>query len=300
MLDLSIVLVNWNTRDRLAACLGAIEATAGDLALEIFVVDNASQDGSAEMVRRRFPAVRLIANDHNLGFSAGNNQALREAAGRYVLLLNPDTEVQPGALAALRDFMEAHPEAGLCGAKLLQPDGRLYPACKRSIPTPAVALWRALGLSRLFPKHKEFGKYNLSFLDPDEVHAVEAVSGACMFARKSAVDQVGLLDERFFMYGEDLDWCLRISQAGWKIYYVPQAQIVHYFGSGSRQRRLKSTLNFYQAMYLFHRKHFARRMNPLANGAVVAGIVAGAVGSLCLSMVRGGGGRTGVGGPSPS
>jgi N-acetylglucosaminyl-diphospho-decaprenol L-rhamnosyltransferase len=274
---LSVIIVNWNACELLRDCLQSVFTHSGALNLQVFVVDNNSADSSVEMVQIQFPAVKLIANTRNLGFSKANNQALREMRSDYALLLNPDTVIMDSALEKMVNFLDSHPQVGVVGPKLINPDGSLQLGCRRSIPTPKVAFYRLSGLSLLFPNNPEMARYNLTNLDPDATCEVEAVSGSCMMVRREAMDQVGLLDERFFMYGEDLDWCYRIEQAGWKIFYLPSAQIMHHHRASSRQRKVRSTIEFYKAMYLFHQKHFADRTFFLLNWLIVVGILFRAV-----------------------
>ncbi|MDZ7303378.1 MAG: glycosyltransferase [candidate division KSB1 bacterium] len=264
LVDVSIIIVNYNVREYLRQSLLSLRSALAELlaqnpaAAEIFVVDNASGDGSVEMVRREFPEVKLIVNHENLGFAAANNQALRQARGRLVVLLNPDTVVQEDTFTAIRDFMERHPDAGMVGCKVLNPDGSLQLACRRSFPTPWVAFTRLSGLSQLFPKSRWFGRYNLTYLPEDETVEVEAISGSFMAVRREALAQVGMLDEDFFLYGEDLDWCFRMRTAGWKIYYFPGTQIIHFKGESARHSSLDNLRLFYQAMSQFVRKHFQK------------------------------------------
>lgn len=273
MIDVSIVIVNYNVKDYLEQALRSVRRAVKGLSSEIFVVDNNSTDGSERLFESDFKEVRLMRNDENLGFARANNQALRLARGRYLLLLNPDTIVQEDTVGAMVDFMEAHPEAGAVGCKVLNPDGSLQLACRRSFPTPGVAFFKLIGLSHLFPKSKLFGRYNLTYLDPDEVHEVDALSGSFIFLRREVISEVGLLDEDFFMFGEDIDWCYRIKNRGWKIYYVPTTQIVHYKGESIRRSNVNSLLAFYKAMYIFVRKHMRRRYLVPFEWLVTAGIV---------------------------
>jgi GT2 family glycosyltransferase len=246
-------------REFLEQALTSVRKAVQGIDAEIWVVDNASTDGTVAMVTRAFPEVRLIANQENVGFAAANNQVLRQSRAHVFCLLNPDTVVQEDTFRTLLAFLRAHPEVGMVGCKILNPDGTLQVACRRSIPTPWVAFTKLVGLSRLFPKSRLFGRYNLTYLDPDQSYEVEAISGSFMMVRGEAVAQVGLLDERFFLYGEDLDWCLRFRKAGWKIYYVPETRIVHFKGESSRRSGFDSLRLFYQAMHLFVSKHFAVR-----------------------------------------
>lgn len=270
-MKLSVIIVNYNVRAFLEnALVSAGKALAG-IDGEIIVADNASDDGSVEMVRQKFPAVTLIANDRNLGFAAANNEAIRASRGEYMLLLNPDTIVQEDTFSVMVRFLDEHPEAGLAGCKILNPDGSLELACRRGFPTPWVAFTKIAGLSALFPRSPLFARYNLTFLDEHEVHEVDALSGSFMMVRRAAIDQAGALDETFFMYGEDLDWCYRIKRAGWKVYYTPATQIVHYKGQSTRRSDLDEVRLFYEAMRIFVRKHFRKGfLVPLLLSAGIA------------------------------
>jgi len=263
MLDLGIVIVNWNTRDLLRNCLRSLAHATG-VSYQIVVVDNASDDGSAEMVRREFPHVTLIANDENRGYPAANNQGLRllgferdgpDDAPRYALALNPDTVVPPGALHEMVAYMDADPRIGAAGPKLVLLDGSLDLACRRSFPTPEISFYRMVGLSKLFPRSRRFGRYNLTYLDPDVETEVDSVVGAFMIVRREAIQRVGLFDEAFFMYGEDLDWAYRIKQAGWTVMYNPRVTVTHVKRAASRQSR-RAQREFYRAMLIFYRKHY--------------------------------------------
>ena len=272
MADLGIVILNWNTRDLLRRCLQTVLASEGVERFRVVVVDNASSDDSVAMLRQEFPQVGVIANPVNSGYPAGNNLGLRqlgyegagrvrEDAPRHAMLLNPDTEVPPEALARLVDYMDARPEIGIAGPRLMLPDGSLDLACRRSFPSPQVSLYRFTGLARLFPRHRQFGRYNMTFADPGQELEVDAVVGACMIVRREAIAQAGLLDEDFFMYGEDLDWAWRIKAAGWKVYYQPQVVVQHVKRAASRQSR-RASHEFQRAMLIFYRKHY-RRSTPL-------------------------------------
>ena len=256
---LSVVFLSYNTRDLTRQALSSVLAAAEGLEVEIFVVDNASADGSADMVAEEFPQVKLICNEANVGFSAGNNVALRQVAGEYALLINTDTIVRRDALRTMVEFLDAHPEAGACGCKILDPDGTLQLDSRRGFPTPLAAFCKMSGLSRLFPKHPLIAHYHMTYLDPEQTVEVEVLSGSCMMVRKSAMDQVGLLDEDYFMYGEDIDWCYRFHQAGWKIYYVPTTAIIHFRGESGRGTPLKILYRKSRAMSIFVNKHMARR-----------------------------------------
>lgn len=270
--DLGIVILNWNTRDYLRRCLETVFASAGDFRYQVIVVDNASTDDSAEMVKAEFPQARLIESEINGGYPYGNNLGLRALgfggagqvdanAPRYALLLNPDTEVPPDALVAMMRFMDAHPEIGVAGPKLVLPDGSLDKACKRGFPTPLVSFYHFAGLSRLFPNSSRFARYNMTFVHPDQEAEVDSVVGAYMQVRREAIAAVGLLDEAFFMYAEDLDWAYRIKQAGWKIVYHPQVVVKHVKRAASRQSK-RAQFEFWRAMLIFYRKHY-RATTPL-------------------------------------
>lgn len=289
MLDLAIIIVNFNTREYLHNCLASIYYSQVDFAFEVCVVDNASDDRSASMVRSEFPQTRLIESPVNGGFSYANNLGLKSygftpvtttatpaAASpadtpRYVLLLNPDTVLPPDGLAGMLEFMDEHAQAGVMGPKLLLEDGNLDLACRRSFPTPQVALYRMVGLSKLFPRHPHFGRYNLTYLDPDRVATVDSVVGACMLVRGEAIRQAGLLDEEFFMYGEDLDWAFRITQAGWKVYYNPAVTVLHVKRAASRHSP-RAGREFYRAMRVFYDKHYARSTPFWLHWLILTGI----------------------------
>jgi N-acetylglucosaminyl-diphospho-decaprenol L-rhamnosyltransferase len=273
---LAIVIVNYNTAQLLCDCLDSIFAAPTQAQLAVWVVDNHSTDGSAELVAARYPQVRLIASARNGGFAYANNLALRpilaEARDDYILLLNADTVVPAGALDGLIGYLEAHPDVGVVGPKLLLADGSLDLACRRSFPTPEVAFYRMTGLSYLFPNSPRFGRYNLTYLDPNLEAEVDAVVGACMLLRTGVVREAGLLDEQFFMYGEDLDWTYRIKQYGWRVVYYPGVSVWHYKRASSRQRPLPSIRAFYDAMRIFHRKHYARSTPAPLNALIEIGI----------------------------
>jgi GT2 family glycosyltransferase len=223
------------------------------------VVDNNSVDGSVELIREKFPQVHLIANKQNVGFSKANNQAIRESKGKYVLLLNPDTVVQEDTFTKVIGFMDAHADAGGLGVMMLDGKGVFLPESKRGLPTPSVAFYKIFGLSALFPKSRAFGKYHLGFLDKEKTHEVDVLSGAFMLMRKETLDKVGLLDEEFFMYGEDIDLSYRIVKGGYKNYYFPETRIIHYKGESTKKSSVNYVFVFYKAMVIFARKHFSQR-----------------------------------------
>ena len=284
MLDLGIIIVNYNVRDMLRSCLASVFDSRVDFSFEVCVVDNGSSDGSAEMVEESFPQVRLIRAE-NRGYAAGNNLGLRSfgfgetGAGRaegsrprYALFLNPDTELPPSALADMVAFLEERPQAGIAGPRLVRQDGRLDKACRRSFPTPEVAFYRLSGLSRLFPRSPRFGRYNVTYLSPDVTTEVDAVVGAFMLIRAEVLDQIGLLDERYFMYAEDLDFCYRAKAEGWQVWYNANVTVLHYKGQSSRQRSHFANAKFYETMRLFHAKHFERETFFLVNWLIYGAI----------------------------
>jgi GT2 family glycosyltransferase len=250
----------------LRRCLQSVYASEGDFSFAACVVDNHSADDSVAMVKEEFPQVRLIANQENAGYPAANNQGLRaldvggDFSPRYALLLNPDTEVPADAFSRLLAFMEENPEVGVVGPKLVMPDGRLDLACRRGFDSMTALFYHMVGLSRLFPHSPRFARYNMTFLDEDEMTEVDSVVGAFMLVRTSAVQEVGLLDERFWMYGEDLDWAKRIRQRGWKVVYNPTVTVLHVKRASSRQNP-RAQVEFYRAMLIFYYKHY-RRITP--------------------------------------
>lgn len=262
-MKVSIVIVNYNVRDFLEQCLRSVYRAIDGIKSEVFVVDNHSLDGSQAMVRDKFPQVNLIENHQNLGFSKANNQALRLVKGKYVLVLNPDTLLEEETIRKCIFFMDSHPEAGALGVKMINGKGKFLPESKRALPTPAVAFYKIFGLAKLFPKSKNFGKYHLSYLDKDKIHAIEILSGAFMFIRKKALDNAGLFDEDFFMYGEDIDLSYRLVKANYLNYYFPETTIIHYKGESTRKSSVNYVLMFYKAMLVFTGKHFSKKNNSL-------------------------------------
>ncbi|MGI6342332.1 MAG: glycosyltransferase [Bacteroidales bacterium] len=258
-MKLSVVIVSYNVSTFLEQCLHSVMASKVDFDMEVFVVDNASVDNSVSMVRNKFPNVNCIANKDNVGFSKANNQAIRIAKGEYVLLLNPDTVIETDTLAKVVNFMDETPDAGGLGVKMVDGKGNFLPESKRGLPTPKVSFFKMSGLSKIFPKSKTFNKYHLGYLDKEQIHSVEILSGAFMLLRKSVLDKIGLLDEDFFMYGEDIDLSYRILQAGYKNYYYPKTRIIHYKGESTKKGSLNYVYVFYNAMIIFTKKHFTKR-----------------------------------------
>lgn len=288
-----VVIPNYNTVSYLCRCLDSLRAQQTAAELEIYVVDNASSDGSAERVRQDYPKVHLQTSTHNGGFAYAANMALRpireqlrQRPSDYVLLLNPDTELPPDTLQRMLDFMELHPKAGAAGPKLVMGTGQMDMACRRSFPTPKVALYRLSGLSFLFPRSRRFGRYNLTYLDPDETTEVDSLCGAFMLVRGEVLTQVGLLDEAFFMYGEDLDWAYRIKALGWQVWFYPQVEVRHWKRAASRKRPTASLRDWYQAMRIFHRKHYAAHYPKPVNLLIEAGITLREGLALAVNLLR--------------
>ena len=257
-MKLSVVIVNYNVKHFLEQCLNSVAAAAEHCETEVFVVDNNSVDGSCNMLREKFPWVKLIENKKNYGFSYANNQAIKQSTGEYVLLLNPDTVIEEDTLKSVCDFMDAHPDAGGLGVKMIDGKGRFLPESKRGLPTPQVAFYKIFGLSKIFPKSKKFGKYHLTYLDKDQIHKVDVLSGAFMLLRAETLNKIGLLDETFFMYGEDIDLSYRITLGGYNNYYYPETTIIHYKGESTKKGSVNYVLVFYNAMKIFARKHFSK------------------------------------------
>lgn len=271
-MDVSIVIVNYNSAALLRDCLKSVLASHTRFRYEVLVVDNASQENLGPVVDEFRDRVRFQFNPTNLGFGRGVNAALRTATGRYILVLNPDTELETSTIENAVAAADARPDVGILGCKILNTDGSFQLACRRSIPLPQDALFRFAGLSRLFPQSRRLARYNLTFSGENEGAEVEAISGSFMLLRRAALDQCGLFDESFFLFGEDLDLCLRVRQAGWKVLYDPGACIVHHRAGSSRTRTFRTTVDFYRAMWIFYQKHYAGQNFFLTNALVWSGI----------------------------
>ncbi len=258
-MDLSIIIVNYNVKYFLEQALHAVIKASANIDAELFVVDNNSVDGSLEMVRAKFPSVKIIENKDNKGFSKANNQAIKVAAGKYILLLNPDTVVEEDTFEKVVSFMNTHPDAGGLGVKMIDGKGSFLPESKRGLPTPSAAFFKIFGLSTLFPNSPLFGRYHLGYLDKDKTHEIEVLSGAFMLLRKEVLDKIGLLDEDFFMYGEDIDLSYRIIKGGYKNYYFPDTRIIHYKGESTKKSSVNYVFVFYNAMIIFAKKHFSQK-----------------------------------------
>ncbi len=261
--DVSIIIVNYNVKEFLASCLQSVNKATAHLDAEIFVVDNDSSDGSIPFLKEKFDDIIYIENTENVGFGKANNQAIKQAQGKYTLLLNPDTLLQEDTLETLIYYMDAHERCGACGCKILNPDGTFAPESRRSIPTLSAAVYKAIGLTTLFPKNKYFGAYYQGWKDEDEGGKVPVLSGSFMFFRTDVLKQAKGFDERFFMYGEDIDLCYRVTEMGWEIHYVPQTSILHYKGESTKKNELAYNRVFNEAIYKFFEKHFTSRYSRL-------------------------------------
>jgi GT2 family glycosyltransferase len=291
------VILNYRTPELTAVACERLRASRlPDAQLRVWIVDNGSNAEEHAALRRRLPDELIVHSPRNVGFAGGNNLAVRriladapDGDGRdrhFVLLLNSDTEVEPDAVGRLVRFLDEHPDVGVVGPRLLLPDGSLDLACRRGFPTPVRSFWKLTGLAKLFPQHPRFAGYNLTYLDELATTEVDAVVGACMLVRLSAIDRAGLLDEAFFMYGEDLDWCYRIKARGWRVFYEPSAVVHHFKGASTRRRPYRMIFEFYRAMWLFHAKHYAQHSPFLLNWLVLTGIIARGAVAVAVNAIR--------------
>ncbi|RAT98743.1 glycosyltransferase family 2 protein [Brevibacillus sp. Leaf182] len=281
-MELSIIIVNYNTCRLTCDAIQSVLQSVTAFAYEVIIVDNHSTDSSVETITKLFPEVCLIKNEENVGFAKANNQAIAVSSGKYILLLNSDTIIKPDTLQVMVSYMNEHPKVGASGCKVMLPDGSLDKACKRGFPTPSASFYYLTGLSKIFPNKARFNMYQLTHLDPDQSYQVDCLVGAFMVVRSETIKQVGLLDEEFFMYGEDVDWCYRIKQSGWEIIYYPYTSIIHYKGASSKRKPYKIVYEFHRAMYLFHKKHYQKRYPLVVNLFVYGGIVL----KLLLAMMQ--------------
>lgn len=294
--QLFIVVSSYNNASLLPDCLRSVRAAHPGIPTTVYVVDAGSTDGTAGIVRREFPAVRLRIAAENRGYAALNNLALAEIVAAVpadadrarvgVLLLNADTTMPPDALTGLLDALAVHPEAGVIGPKIVLKDGSLDLACRRSFPTPMNAFWKLTGMAARYPRNPRFAQYNLTYHDPDEAIEMDSGMGACLMVRLAAIDDAGLMDARYFMYGEDLDWSYRIKAKGWRVRYEPGVRILHYKGSSSSQRSIRATLAFYGAMGRFHRLHYAKQTPLPLNLLIYLGIGLRGAAALLANLLR--------------
>jgi GT2 family glycosyltransferase len=272
MSTLTIVIVNYNTNDFLEGCLESFYSESSPHSYHVIVVDNASENQDFSGIESRYPTLDLILNDLNRGFAFACNQGLRSQTSSFYLLLNPDCVVSAGAIEKCLEFLQLNPEVGVLGCRVNNPDGSLQRACRRRIPKPSTAFHRFSGLSRLFPNSPRFAAYNLGGLPDDKTHEVEAVSGSFLMFRHPVLEDIGGLDEQFFLYGEDLDFCYRASMRGWKVVYYPKAQVTHFKRASSSRNARQSNYHFHRAMELFYRKHFYAEAGRLGRALVLSGI----------------------------
>lgn len=272
-MDLSVIIVSYNTADLTINTIKSVFETTHDIQYEIIVVDNDSKDDSVKLIREEFgDKVNLIVNNDNLGFSKANNIAIKESKGDYILILNSDTIVHKNTINRSLDYIKKYSEIGALGCKIVLRDGNLDKACKRGFPTPWNSFCYALKLDKLFPENKKFGGYNLTYLSEDEINEVDCLMGAYMILRREVIDKVGLLDEDFFMYGEDIDWCYRIKENQWKIVYYPEVSITHYKKASFAKKRTKTIIEFYKSMFIFYNKHYIKKYNFIITIVVYIGI----------------------------
>lgn len=287
-MKLSVIIVSYNVRHYLEQCLDSVLRASKDLEADVWVVDNCSSDRSVALLRERFPEVHFIENEENVGFARANNQAIRLSQSEYVLLLNPDTIVGEDVLRCCTDFLDAHPEAGATGTMMLNRNGSFAPESRRSVPTPATSFYKLAGLCSMFPNSRRFGRYYLGFLDRNTTSEIEIISGAFFMLRRTALEQVGLLSEDYFMYGEDIDLSYSLLQAGWKNFYQP-LPILHYKGESTQKTSFRYVHSFYNAMIIFFDRHFSRRYKLLSlvvRMAVVAKGIIEMVRQQVLHLIR--------------
>ena len=285
-IDISIIIVNYNVSYFLEQCLVSVYNALETISGEVFVVDNNSIDGSVEMVQQKFPQVHLIANKQNVGFSTANNQAIKISKGKYVLLLNPDTVVSEDTFIKTITFLNEHTNAGALGVRMIDGKGNFLPESKRGLPTPSVAFYKIFGLSSLFPTSKKAGRYHLGFLPENEINKVDILSGAFMLMRKEALEKVGVLDEAFFMYGEDIDLSYRIQLGGYDNYYFPETKIIHYKGESTKKSSVNYVFVFYNAMIIFAKKHFSENNANLFSFLINVAIYLRAGGALFVRFLK--------------
>lgn len=277
-MDISFIITPWNCKDLLQATLKSIFASQTKYTYEVIVYDHGSTDGSLEMVESEYPQVKLIRGG-DVGFAAGNNVGLKQSTGRYAVLLNADTEISPDTIEVMVSFMDSNPKVGIATGKLvLAVNGKLDKACRRSFPTPWVSAARMSGLSKIFPKSKLFNKYNFEYLSEDEAYEIDSCVGAFEMIRREAMDKIGYLDETFYMYGEDIDWCYRVKQAGWQVWYYPKTTILHYKGylsgkgEGKKKHKPRPTWEFHRAMIIFYYKHFYNKYPRILSWLILLSI----------------------------
>lgn len=284
--DITLIIVSYNVKEYLANLLYSVDRAKSNLTLQIIVVDNDSHDGSLEYLKPRFPYVEFIANNENVGFGKANNQALLKAKGKYTLLINPDVLISENTMVTLYAHMEGNQGTGACGCKILNPDGTFAPESRRSVPTPVNALWKVLGLTTLFPDNKRFSEYYLGWMDPDEPGSIPVLSGSFMFFRTELLKKLEGFDERFFMYGEDIDLCYRVAKAGYSIDYVPSTSIIHYKGESTKKDNLRYVITFNKALYQFFDKHYSYGYTLFFRMLIYSGIVLKTILSYVATLIK--------------
>lgn len=267
-MKLSIILVNWNTKDLTRDAIISIFDQTKNIEFEVIVIDNNSSDNSVEMIKKEFPQIILIENKENRGFGRANNQGLAIARGEYIMFLNTDVKVLDGAINILVDYLDMSPSVMMVGPRLLNTDMSFQHACRRNLPNPLNSFFHLFGLVKIFKHSQVINSYKQFTADPEVTGPVEAISGAAMLFRRQVYEEIGGFDERFFMYGEDLDFCKRIFDKGWGVVYVSSAKIIHFGGQSSKKRKVQSLRNFYEAMWIYYKKHFAPKQFFLVNVAV--------------------------------
>ena len=271
--QLSIIIVTHNAKDFLRNCLKSVFEKIKNLSFEVLVVDNASSDGTFEMLKNEFPQVKVIFSKENLGFAKANNLAIKEAKGKYIFLLNPDTILLDENFERLIDFAQKNPDVGAIGPKVLNSDFTIQHQCKRGFPTPWNIFCYLSGLAKIFPKSKIFAGYLLTYLDTEKIQEVDSLSGCAMVVKREVIEKVGMMDEDYYLYGDDLDWCYRIKSAGWKVVYFPETKIIHYGGKGGTGKKPYFNIyHFYRSAFIFYRKHPAKKYFFLINWLVYLGI----------------------------
>jgi len=289
MIDISIIIVNYNVKEFVKNLLFSLHKALEKYSSEIILIDNASSDGSVKDIREKFPYVKVIANKENIGFGKANNQGLEISNGKFIILINPDTIVREDTFSKLIEFIEANKEVGMTTCKVLNPDGTLQLACRRSFPGPWTSFTKITGLSNLFPTSKFFSKYNLTYLDENKANEVDAISGSFMMFTREVYEKIGGFDPQFFMYGEDLDLCYRVQSAGYKVFYTPVTEIIHYKGESTKRSSIDETKIFYNAMHLFVKKHLSSSflVEIILRFAIVARRFIAFVSSYKLSLISG-------------
>ncbi len=289
-MELSIIIVNYNTKELTKQTIDSVKKTVINIEYEIFLVDNASVDGSIEFFKDIYESdnrVQLIFNNDNLGFAKANNIAIKKSKGRNILLLNSDTIVKEACIEKCLKYLNQQNDVGALGPKILLNNGELDHACKRGFPTPAASLYYMLKLDKLYPKNKKFGQYRMTYLDDNEIGEVDALTGAFMMVKREVIDKVGVLDDDFFMYAEDIDWCYRIKAAGWKIIYYPEAEMIHLKGQSSKKKRKYKTIyQFHKTMLQFYNKHYVKKYNFIVTGIVYIGIITKLTLSLMINFFK--------------